>query len=155
MTLRALFPFHCNNEITSHPPFSLVRHLADTDLRAELWVPSRGARADAPFVRVGLPKPLRIAVDAIDRRPGPEALKRRITENRYRRAFDEGDVAWVYRGCSRELTLRLQDRGHLVFLERVNTVDHTSRQILMDAFARAGWPVEAPYTAQPASEVDL
>src|SRR5262249_26045696 len=144
---RALFPFPCNDDFTSHPPFSLVRYLAASDLRAELWVSRRGPRARVPFVREGLPSLVRWSVDRANRLVRTRAAwTRRLLERRFARAFGRGDVAWVYRGCSLALTERLQASGHPVFLERVNTMPRTLRDILAEAFARAGWPVEPPYT---------
>ena len=37
--------------------------------------------------------------------------------------------------------MRSGDRGHVIFLERANTMDHMAKRILEDAFARAAWPM--------------
>jgi hypothetical protein len=155
VTLRALFPFHCDNDLTSHPPFSLVRYLSATDLRAELWVTGRGPRAREPFVREGLPSGMRWIADNLSRVIQPRAQwTRRITESRFASAFRPGDAAWVYRGCSTTLIHRLRGGGCPVFLERVNTMDDTSRRIIADAFSRAGWPVEPPYDVESPLDAD-
>jgi glycosyltransferase involved in cell wall biosynthesis len=145
--LRTLFPFPCNNDLAGHTAFSLARHLAETDLGAELWVMTRGPRARAAFVRPAVPRPVLGAIRLFNRILQPaSAWPLKVAEMRYRGAFREGDAAHVFRGCSLELVRGLRARGHLVFLERVNVMDHTARRITEDAFARAGWPPEHHYT---------
>ena len=143
MTLRTLFPFTCNNERVGHKFFSLVRHLSETDLRAELWVMRRGPRARAAFVRAGLPGKVLSLVTRVNRVIQPRRDWARATlEARYAAAFRPGDVSFVYRGCSLGLLRTLQARGHRVFLERAIIMDHVARRIREEAFARAGWPAE-------------
>jgi glycosyltransferase involved in cell wall biosynthesis len=141
MTLRMLFPFPCDNDLASHPPFSLARHLSETDLKAELWVTRRGPRARAAFVRTALPGAVSSVIDRANRtlQPG-SSWSGSLLERRYAAAFREGDVAHVYRGCSLRLMRSLRARGHVVFMERINTMARTTKHIIDDAFARAGWP---------------
>lgn len=147
MKLRTLFPYPCNNEIVGHTAFSLARHLSGTDLHAELWVMTRGPRARARFVRTPLPRKVLALIHRANRLMQPESnWVRWMLERRYAGAFREGDAAHVFRGCSLELVQSLRARGHVVFLERVNTMDHMARRIIEDAFARAGWPAEHFYT---------
>lgn len=47
---------------------------------------------------------------------------------------------------------RLRDRGHTIFLERANTMDHTAQRLLADAFTRAGWSFELPYVEKDPEE---
>ena len=143
VTLRTLFPFGCNNVRIGHILFSLLRHLAATDLRAELWVMRRGPRARAAFVRTALPSKVVSVIERANRVIQPRRnLARAILERRYAAAFEPGDVAYVYRGCSLELLRALRARGHPVFLERAIIMDHMAKRISDEAFARAGWPVE-------------
>ena len=143
MTLRTLFPFTCNNERVGHKFFSLVRHLSETDLRAELWVMRRGPRARAAFVRTGLPGKVLSLVTRVNRVIQPRMdWARAILEARYAAAFRPGDVSFVYRGCSLELLRALQARAHPLFLERAIIMDHMAKRISEEAFARAGWPAE-------------
>jgi glycosyltransferase involved in cell wall biosynthesis len=148
VTLRTLFPFGCNNVRVGHILLSLVRHLSETDLRAELWVMRRGPRARAKYVRTAIPGKV---VSVIERANGVIQPRRNwaraILEHRYAAAFRPGDVAYVYRGCSLELLRALKARGHRVFLERAIIMDHMAKRISDDAFARAGWLVE-PLFAQ-------
>jgi glycosyltransferase involved in cell wall biosynthesis len=147
MSLRVLFPFSCNNDLTSHPPFSLVRYLATSDLHAELWVARRGPRAREPFVRAGIPEGMRWCLDHANRALRSDlSWTRMLTERRFANAFRRGDAAWMYRGCSVALTKHLRDAGHPVFFECVNTMGRTLLDIIADAFARAGWPIEPPYS---------
>jgi glycosyltransferase involved in cell wall biosynthesis len=67
------------------------------------------------------------------------------------RAFRDGDAAYLHRGCSAKLLHALHARGHVVFLEQVNTMDRMSGRIIDDAFARAGWPIEPSYVEEPSS----
>ncbi|HEX2827016.1 MAG TPA: glycosyltransferase family 4 protein [Burkholderiales bacterium] len=147
MTYRTLFPFACNDEHTSHPPFSLTRHLALTDLRAELWVMRRGPAARADFVRTPIPGIAHSCLFRLNKalHPGGD-WPRSILESSYVRAFREGDAAHVYRGCSTALMRALRQRGCVVFLERINTMDHTAKRLIEDAYARRGWPLEHTYT---------
>ncbi len=147
MTLRVLFPFHCNNEHAGHLPFSLVRYLSQTDLHAELWVTGRGARAQADFVRTMFDTTSHSLLRRVNRiiRPAsnwPQA----VLEYGFLRAFKKGDMALLSRGTSLGLTRALRARGYLTFLERINTMDHTAKAILEDAFLRAGWPIEHAYS---------
>ncbi len=149
MTLRALYPYPCNNDHSSHLPYSLVRHLSKTDLRAELWVMRRGPRARAKFVRAVFPNKLHSLVIRLNRTIQPKKnWARQVIEHRYMRALRHGDVALVSRGCSLELLHALRDKGHVIFLERVNTMDHMAKRILEDAFARAAWPMEHSYSQE-------
>ena len=149
MTLRVLFPFACNNEHSSHLPFSLVRHLSSTDLRAELWVTRRGPMARANFVRAVFPGKLQSLVNRMNTVVQPKNnWPRKVVEHFYLRSFRKGDVALLSRGCSLELLRALRARGHVIFLERVNAMDHMAKRILEDAFVRAGWPVEHSYTQE-------
>lgn len=147
MILRTLFPFPCNNEYTSHLPFSLVRHLSQTDLRAELWVARRGPKAREDFVHAVFPYNLHSLVVRANRTIQPKNdWARQVIEHRYRGAFRDGDTALLSRGCSLELLQWLRSRGHVIFLERVNVMDHMAKRIIEDAFARAGWPAEHFYS---------
>lgn len=141
--LRTLFPFPCNNEWTSHLPFSLVRHLSETQLGAELWVARRGPKARQSFVREALPGRLHDLLFRLNRvgSPGSDWV-RSVLEFRFKLAMKAGDLALVSRGCSLELLRWLRVRGHLILLERVNVMGHTLSDILAEARARAGWPVE-------------
>lgn len=141
---RTLFPFPCNDDLACHPPFSLARHLSRTDLGAELWVLRRGPRARESFVRTPLPWPLLRLMRLLVPRAGRWPL--RAIEARYAGALREADMAHLYRGCSLELMDRLRARGHPVFLERVNTMDHMAKRIIEDAFARTGWPPDHHYS---------
>ena len=145
--LRSLFPHACNDEWTSHLPFSLTRHLTQSDLRAQLWVLSQGPRARASYVRTSL------AARLLSRLSRDKA--RRTLERRYLAAFRAGDIALLNRGASPGLVRELQARGHKVFFECVNTGDATLARIILDAFARAGWPIEPPYDHGPASAPNL
>ena len=141
--LRVLFPYACNDEWTSHLPFSLVRHLSQTTLGAELWVASRGPRARRSFVHAALPAKLHALTRRLNHALAPRHdWVRAATEQRYKSALRGGDVALVSRGCSLELLQWLRARGHLVVLERVNVMGHTYSGIMADAHARAGWPME-------------
>ena len=147
MTLRVLFPFHCNNEHAGHLPFSLVRHLSQTDLHAELWVTGRGARAQADFVRTILDATSHSLLRRVNQIVRPAAnWPLAFLEHCFLRAFRKGDMALLSRGTSLGLTRALRARGHMTFLERINTMDHTAKAILEDAFSRAGWPIEHMYT---------
>jgi glycosyltransferase involved in cell wall biosynthesis len=146
MTLRTLFPFMCDNHLTSHIPLSLVRYLSQTDLRAELWVMRRGPRARAKFVRTAVPGKMVSVISRVNRVVQPRKnWARTLLEHRYAASFRPGDAAYVWAGCSVELLRTLRTRGHPVFRECANTMVHTVKRIIDDAFARAGWPVERPY----------
>jgi glycosyltransferase involved in cell wall biosynthesis len=143
MTLRSLFPFGCNNVRVDHILFSLVRYLSETDLQAELWVMRRGPRARAKFVRTAVPGKVVSVITRVNRLVQPRRnWAHTILERRYAAAFQPGDAAHVYRGCSLELLRTLQARGHRVFLERAIVMDHMAKRIREEALARAGWPVE-------------
>jgi glycosyltransferase involved in cell wall biosynthesis len=147
MILRTLFPFPCNNEGSSHLPFALTRHLSQTSLHAEMWVMTRGPQARERFVRAAFPgRSWSVVVRANKLLRPDNSWATQVLEHRFKRAFRKGDLALVNRGCSLELIHALGARGHLVFLERVNVMDHMAKRILEDAFARAGWPVEHHYT---------
>lgn len=153
MRFRTLFPFSCDDDWTCHPPFSLARYLSETDLRAELWVTRRGPRARTAFVRTALPGNVSSLLDRANRRLQPRrSWMRDLLELRYAAAFQEGDVAHLYRGCSVGLIRSLRSRGHRVFLERINTMDRTSARILADAYARQGWPADPPDDARIAQD---
>ena len=155
MAVRVIFPFTCNNEYSNHPPYSMVRHLAATDLGAELWAMRRGANAPGRFVRTPAPGKLVSLVNRLNRRVlGHRNMSLEILEARYTAALQPGDAAWVYRGCSLDLMRTLHARGHVVFLERVNTMDHTAKRIIDDAFARAGWPVDYSHDLVPVLELE-
>src|SRR5262245_53598353 len=114
--LRTLYPHGCNDQYNSHVAFSLARHLSQTDLRAELWVATCGPRARARFVRASLPRGVHRLLEGLNRRIRPGCdWKNRIFEYRCARAFRDGDVAHVYRGCSVELMQALRARGHVIF----------------------------------------
>jgi glycosyltransferase involved in cell wall biosynthesis len=148
MTLRTLFPFPCNNNHTCHPPFSLARYLSQTDLRAELWVMQRGPQARATFVRAMFSNKVHSLIVRVNKTIQPKSdWARQAIEHRYARAFRDGDVAHVYRGCSLELLHALRARGNVVILERVNTMDHMAKRIMDDAYVRAGWSM-GPFTQE-------
>ena len=150
MAIKVIFPFTCNNEYSNHPPYSLVRQLAGTDLDAKLWVMRRGPNAPGRFVRTPAPGKLVSLVNRINRKVlRHRNLSLEILEARYAAALQPGDAAWVYRGCSLDLMRTLRKRGHPVFLERINTMDHTAKRIIDDAFARAGWPVDYQHDPIP------
>jgi glycosyltransferase involved in cell wall biosynthesis len=170
--LRTLFPWDCNDEWTSHVPFALTRFLAPTDLRAELWVRTRGPRARAEFVRSVLPdsmSPLVALATRINRRiqprnraafatETPADLVTRILEARYVRALRQGDAAHVFRGCSPRTLRAIKARGAVIVLEMSNTMGHTVTRILEDAYRRADWPVEhdkSPREMQAALDLQL
>jgi glycosyltransferase involved in cell wall biosynthesis len=146
--LRTIFPWPCNDDWSSHPPFALTRFLSRTDFRAELWVRTRGPRARAPFVRSALPDrmlPLASFATRVNRRIQPRTdWVARILEPRYRRGLGPGDVAHVYYrgGCSLESMHALKRRGVGTLLELSNTMGHTVERILEDAYRRAAWRVE-------------
>jgi glycosyltransferase involved in cell wall biosynthesis len=138
-----LFPFHCDNDLACHPPFSLTRYLSSTDLRAELWVKRRGPRAQASFVRTALPSVPLALVNAVSRLIDPSRdWVRTLLEQRFVAALQRGDAAHFYRGCSLELLQSVRARGLTIFVERVNTMAHTIKRIMDAEFARLGWPLD-------------
>jgi glycosyltransferase involved in cell wall biosynthesis len=142
MAMRTLFPYPCDNDFTSHIPFSLARYLSQTDLREELWVKRRGPRARAAFVKAALPGPMSSLIERMGGRLQPgSSWSQALMERRYIAALREGDVAHLYRGCSLRLIHSLREHGHLIFMERMNTMERTLQRIMDDAYARAGWPV--------------
>lgn len=153
--LRVLFPYACNDEWTSHLPFSLVRHLTETALGAELWVASRGPRASRRFVRAALPGRAQSLLRRMNRALAPEGdWVRAVTEMRYRQALRDGDLALVSRGCSLGLLRHLRAQGHVLLLERVNVMGHTFKGILAEAYTRAGWP-KAPFEGDRHLDAEL
>ena len=149
MKLRTLFPFVCNNRRVGHTLFSLTRELAGTDLGAELWVTRRGAELRSSFVHTVAPDKVFALGSRLNRLIQPQAdWARKALERRYVAAFRDGDIAHVTRGCSVGLVHTLRARGHLTFLECASLMDHMSERISLDAFARAGWPVDHPFSQQ-------
>lgn len=149
MRLRTLFPFSWSNRRVGHALFSLTRELADTDLGAELWVARCGAQVRPNFVHTVAPDKAVALGSRINRLLQPQAdWARKALEWRYAAAFREGDIAHVYRGCSAELVEALRAKGHPILLECASLMDHMSERISLDAFARAGWPVDHPFSQQ-------
>ena len=147
--LRSLFPYYCNNEWTSHLPFSLIRHLAETDIGAELWVAKRGPNASAKFVRAPIPGALYPLVARLNAFMQPRRdWAKEFTERQFLHTFREHDLAWLHRGCSLGLMHALREQGHLIFVERVNAMDRVARSVLEDAYARSGWEVEHQYSQE-------
>lgn len=143
---RTLFPFTCNNEHTSHPPYVLTQYLRHADLHAELWAMQCGPRADPSVVRAPVPRLMRALLNGATQALRPRRdLALRVLEHLYLRSFRQGDAAHLFRGCSLELQHALRSRGHLVFLERINTMDPIAKRIMEDAHIRAGWPMRHTY----------
>ena len=109
----------------------------------------RGPRAQVTFVHAPIPKSVHSLMVHVNMAIQPKRdWARQVIERQFTRAFQDGDLAHVWRGCSVELMRMLKARGHVIFLERVNAMDHMATRIIDDALARAGWPVEYRHDRQ-------
>jgi glycosyltransferase involved in cell wall biosynthesis len=144
--LRTVFPWRCNNDWASHPPFVLTEHLSQTDLRGELWVRTRGPRLPpAPFVHAAIADRMRhlgaIGV-RINRTFQPKNdWMLRLVEKRYLSGIQRGDAVNLYRACTLRLLEAFKAKGAVVMIEMMSTMAHTGIRILEDAYRRAGWPI--------------
>jgi glycosyltransferase involved in cell wall biosynthesis len=145
--LRTIFPWRWSNAWAGHVPFALTEQLSRTDLRAELWVRTQEARCRVPFVRAAITDRMKhiAAIGVrINRTLQPKSeWMRHLVERRYLTGIQPGDVVNLYRACSLQLLEAFKAKGATVILEMMNTMPHTSVQILEDAFQRAGWTI--PY----------
>lgn len=142
------FPIYNTGEAVSYIAGSMYGAFTRRGADAQLWVPASDREARRPYIREGVPMPLRRAAYRLLGEPAV----RRLAEERFLRALRPGDVAHIWPGFSPDKFQRVKDRGAILAYESINCATSMTKEILDREAAAIGRPTNGITPAGIADE---
>ncbi len=144
--LRFLAPIYLTGAALSHIPISFCKEMDGQGLRTSIVSPSHHDRVASEVTvrnraRYWYQWLYRLGRDV-----------RAFTEAHYLRLLQDGDVCYLWPGCSGELVREVKRRGHRVVHERINCHQQTAKDILDAEYDREGLPATYKITQQSIRE---
>ncbi|MDX2243515.1 MAG: glycosyltransferase [Leptolyngbyaceae cyanobacterium bins.302] len=153
LKLLSIVPFHLKDNAIGHVFCSLHKKWQQSDIQAQMIVPSCEPYLRQPAITEAVSPLLRWYYYK------QNGLPKRKAEKLFLKKLKHFDAAYIWPGISLETTRQAKAISKPIFLERVNCFTGHSKQILDDAYARIGLKPTHPNTLETVEvereEIDL